>query len=283
MYIAIDIGGTHTRVAAFSKLEIESEIDAIKFSTEKKFEDQYKEIEDFISSVKNSEEMQGIRISQTGSISSDKKMLLSSEFCPDFENKPFIQLLSEKFNTNNVFFENDATAAGFAELIFGKNKDVAKLAYVTISTGVGGVFIKKIQGKYEVLSTELGHMMIAGEKRTCNCGSIDCIEAYVGGHSLSQQFFTDAKDINDLRIWEKSVEYLALASVNLIRMCSPDALIFGGGMIENNEYVREKLSFEIKSQLRDKKLPLISISDFGDKIGVYGALALMGVNPTRII
>ena len=283
MYVAIDVGGTYTRVAVFSALDITTEVDAIRFATEKKYEDQYKKITDFISSVVGSEKITGIRISQTGSISEDKEMLVSSEFCLDFENKPLVASLRKYFGTENVFYENDATAAGFAELIFGKNKDVNRLAYITISTGVGGVFIKKIQDKYEVLTTELGHMMIAGEKRMCNCGLIDCIEAYVGGHSLSKQYLSDAKDINDLRIWEKAVEYLALAAVNLTRMCSPEALVFGGGMIENNEYIREKLQYEIKSQLRITELPLISISDFGDKIGVYGALALMAVNPVAII
>jgi len=283
MYVAIDTGGTHTRVALFSELDITAEVGATRFATEKKYEDQYKKIVDFISSIAGSKKIIGIRISQSGTISDNKELLVSSEFCPDFENKPFVASLRKDFQTENVFYENDATAAGFAELIFGENKEVNRLAYITISTGVGGVFIKKIQRQYEVLTTELGHMMISGEKRVCNCGLTDCIEAYVGGHSLSQQYLSDAKDINDLRIWEKAVEYLALVSVNLIRMCSPEALVFGGGMIENNDYIREKLQYEIKSQLRTRELPTVSISDFGDKIGVYGALALMAVNPVAII
>ena len=66
-------------------------------------------------------------------------------------------------------------------------------------------------------------------------------------------------------------------------MFHPNVLIFGGGIIENNEYVRQKIQNEINSQVRGVKIPPIEISQFGDKVGVYGALALLKLNPSSLL
>lgn len=283
MYIAIDIGGTHTRVITFTDLSLESEVSRVKFPTEDKFENQYEKLVKAITSSTQDKKILGISISQTGLISEDKSLLLDSDFCKDFVNKPMKDMLAKEFDTK-VLLENDAVCAGLAELVFGNHTDPSRLAYITVSTGVNGMFIKKLQNNtYQLFSPEFGHIKIKGDGRICQCGKKDCIQSYISGDSLKQYYFQNAESIEDLRIWEKTVEFLAIAAVNFTVMFSPTELVFGGGMIENNQYMREKLQYEITSQLRKKYMPIISISEFSDKVGAYGALALFKLDPTSLV
>lgn len=282
MYIAIDIGASNTRVISFSNLTLESEIKSLRFPTDPNFEKGYENLVNAIKEVSSEEKINAIEISHVGAVSLDKKMMTSSANLPSYAHKPLVDSLEKEFQTK-VNLENDSICAGMAEFAFGEYKDTDRMAYMTISTGMGAVIIKKIESSYQVLMADVGHILVLGEGRKCTCGRIDCIEAYASGRALGRKFGGDAANIDDLLLWEKAVEYLAISSVNLITMFDPKVLIFGGGMIENNDYVREKIQYEIKSQLRGIDVPPIVISQFGDKIGVYGALALLKLNPSSLL
>lgn len=283
MYIAIDIGGTHTRVNSFTDLSLASEVRNERFPTEKFFNDEFRKISEAIKITSQNAKLSGISISQTGLISDDKTLLIASDFCKDFEYKPMKEMLEKEFGCH-VILENDAVCAGLAELVFGQHDDTSRLGYITVSTGINGMFIKQLQNnKYQLFSPEFGHIKIKGDGRICQCGQADCIQAYISGDSLKQHHATNAENIEDLRIWEKTVEFLAIAAVNFSVMFAPTELVFGGGMIENNQYMREKLHYEILSQLRQKHMPVISISAFSDKVSTYGALALLKLKPESLL
>ena len=76
---------------------------------------------------------------------------------------------------------NDAQAAGWAEYQYGSGSGARAMAFVTVSTGIGGAFV--LDGRLQVgargLAGHFGHVVIADEGLLCGCGRHGCIERYV--------------------------------------------------------------------------------------------------------
>jgi glucokinase len=92
--------------------------------------------------------------------------------------------------TVEVIIENDANAAGLAEVKMGSAKGLKDILYVTISTGIGtGIIIdgKIYQGK-NGFAGEGGHnsVNIKGAIQ-CSCGSPGCIESIGSGTAIAKR------------------------------------------------------------------------------------------------
>jgi glucokinase len=85
--------------------------------------------------------------------------------------------------------ENDANAAAIAESKFGAGVQYPNFLFVIWGTGVGGGIIlnHKIFRGPTGGAGEIGHITIDYNGPPCNCGSIGCVEAYVGQKYLSQR------------------------------------------------------------------------------------------------
>ena len=95
----------------------------------------------------------------------------------------------EKALGRPAYLENDANAAALGEHRFGAGRGIRNLAYLTISTGVGGGVIvdgRLIHGETGNAG-ELGHISVRIDGRPCLCGSRGCIEAYCSGTSIADR------------------------------------------------------------------------------------------------
>ena len=97
---------------------------------------------------------------------------------------PLAVLLRKRFKTE-VKVENDANAAGIAELKWGAAKGYRHVLYVTVSTGIGTAVIVdgKIYHGKNGMAGEGGHVTInfKDKEAPCNCGNYGCIEALASG------------------------------------------------------------------------------------------------------
>jgi glucokinase len=97
---------------------------------------------------------------------------------------PLAGLLRKKFKVKTRV-ENDANAAGMAEVIWGAAKGYKHVFYVTVSTGIGTAIIinGKIYHGKNGMAGEGGHVTINfdDKKARCNCGNTGCIEAMASG------------------------------------------------------------------------------------------------------
>ncbi|MGE4649252.1 MAG: ROK family protein [Myxococcota bacterium] len=86
-----------------------------------------------------------------------------------------------------VRMENDANAAALAEWRFGAAAGFQNAVYLTMSTGVGGGIVLNgaLYRGHEGHAGELGHVPVEWEGERCACGQQGCLEAYVGGRSLT--------------------------------------------------------------------------------------------------
>lgn len=128
------------------------------------------------------------------------------EYPPNFPGWGSVKLsriIQREFNLK-TFIENDANAAAIGELLFGIGRKYNSFVMITLGTGVGGGVIinrKIYRGDYGAAG-ELGHMSIDYNGPRCKCGSIGCIEAYVGNNYLKHRVINELKDNPASKIFE---------------------------------------------------------------------------------
>src|SRR3989338_738466 len=142
MFIAIDIGGTNTRIGAsrdgrrFFRIE--------KFKTPVRFEDGLQEIKRTVLRICAGQSLKRtikIAIAVPGAINVTHKKLLRLPNLPGWRNAPIVHTLSRLLRTKSkIIMVNDADAAGLGEARRGAGSGYRRLAYFTISTGGGGAF-----------------------------------------------------------------------------------------------------------------------------------------------
>ncbi|MEN8182511.1 MAG: ROK family protein [Myxococcota bacterium] len=88
-----------------------------------------------------------------------------------------------------VHLDNDANAAALAEWRFGAGRGASHLAYLTMSTGVGGglVLNGRIYRGVHCGAGEIGHVPVEWDGELCSCGLRGCLEAYVGGAAWTRR------------------------------------------------------------------------------------------------
>lgn len=133
-------------------------------------------------------------------------------------------------------FNNDANAAGFAEL---RNLNpVHNAVYLNLSNSVGGAILlnNSLYLGENLRSGELGHNAIVINGKQCYCGKRGCLDAYCSAKVLSQHsddnlpaFFEKLKAGDEAcqSIWEEYFGYLAV-TINNLRMTFDCDIIVGG-------------------------------------------------------
>jgi len=173
--------------------------------------------------------------------------------------------LERAFQTD-LYIENDSALAALGEAVAGAGKGHKIVAYLTVSTGVGGARI--VDGHIDANSYgfEPGHQIIDG---------VRTLEGLVSGTAIEKKYNRHPREIGDPAIWHELARLLAIGINNTIVHWSPDIVVLGGSML--NEVgiplagVRDQLAAILKVF---SVVPLIEHAALGDLGGLYGALAL---------
>lgn len=192
----------------------------------------------------NREKLLGIGVTLPGVISADQRTI---ESAPTLK----VHLMAAKeivhYIPYSVSLTNDANAGGFAE--WRNRTDLASIAYVSLSRGVGGAILMNgvpYNGTSQ-RSGEFGHMCIHPGERECSCGKSGCLEAYCSTARLSddlnitlEEFFNqvEAGDSKYCRIWESYLDDLSIGLLNIHTALDCD-VVLGGSL---TQYVGEHLS-----------------------------------------
>lgn len=267
-FLLFDIGGTKMRLAlsedgkAFSTPHI--------IPTPKDFAQAMGEIKMFTQGKRITAAAGGI----AGVMDKKKGSLFRSPNLRSWEGKPFLKLLKEAIKAD-AFIENDADLAGLGEAVHGAGKSKRIVAYLTISTGVGGVRIvdKKIDAN--TMGFEPGHhILFAYNGNPCPCGGKGDLEAHISGSALEKRYGKKPEDIDDKTIWDEEARILAYALNNVSVFWSPEVIMLGGSLMEKisiekvREYIKKVLTIF-------PAMPKIERATLGDLGGLYGALVLL--------
>lgn len=187
-----------------------------------------------------------------------------------------------------VIIDTDVNAAAYGEFLWGAGKGKHYVLYVTIGTGIGGGFVIDGTPYHGMLHPEMGHFYLPDSnakvlfKGVCPYHS-NCFEGLASGPALQARWGIEASLLpKDHPAWEEEAHTIALALCSYICILSPDILILGGGVMQQDQLfplIRRKtvrlLNGYIQAENIVKNMDTYIVPPaLGSKAGVLGSLAL---------
>jgi glucokinase len=203
-----------------------------------------------------------------GPLEKNKKSLVEGLNFPGWGGKPFVENLSSAAQAP-VFLENDSAMVGLGEAVCGAGRGFGIVAYITVSTGVGGVRI--VDGKIDTnaYGFEPGWQVLSLD------GKIYASDI-LSGAAVEKETGKKPFETTDENFWDEKARVLAQVLNNVIVMWSPDCIVLGGSMMKEVGIpvpATEKYLKEICKIFPD--IPPIKKSELGDFGGLWGALAFL--------
>ncbi len=310
----IDIGGTKIAAglvdangALHHRLSIPTQAErGVKTSLEQVFS----AIEQILRQRPSDERVFGIGLGAPGPVHAATGRVINPPNLPGWNDVPLKKLVEERFSLP-ARLDNDANAAGLAEVLWGAGRGFRHVFYVTVSTGIGtGIILdQKIYHGKQGYAGEGGHVTIAYDSPVrCECGNRGCIEALASGPAMARRLREkiaggapwtpilreEAKadperitaeliggaaareDPLALEVVRETGELLGIWLASMISLLDPDAIVIGGGVAQ----IGEPLFAVIRSVIPGRTInraaaacPVLPAQLVAD-VGIYGAASL---------
>lgn len=212
---------------------------------------------------------QRVVVGIAGVLSTGGASLFYTPHLPQWEGKPLLERLRDAFRCP-IRIENDAALAGLGEAVYGAGRGQAIVAYLTVSTGIGGARIVEGRIDAKAVGFEPGHQVIREDER-----EEGELERLVSGTAIGSRFGIAPRDLADKKILRELARTLAVGVSNTILHWSPDIVVMGGSIMtgENPVPIRE-----VEAAVREKlsylpRIPAFALAKLGDVAGLHGALA----------
>jgi glucokinase len=153
-----------------------------------------------------------------------------------------------------VIVDNDARMALYGERWKGAAQGYGDVFGIMLGTGVGGGYICGGRAVYGAgcSAGEVGHFILYPNGRLCGCGQRGCVEQYLSGTALWEifneragakklssgyEFFELFDDGNVIAggVLSDFVKDLAVCAVSITNILAPEAILFGGGLMDTSE------------------------------------------------
>lgn len=185
-----------------------------------------------------------------------------------------------------VGFDTDVNASVLGELTWGSLMGLSSGIYITIGTGVGvGVFVNGSL-LHGMLHPEGGHILLSKHPEDTFEGSCpyhkNCLEGYAAGPAIEKRWKKKAYDLKDRpEVWELEAYYIAQSLVNFILTLSPQRIVLGGGVMQQEQLfplIRAKVAKLLNGyintpQLKDLEHYIVPASLKGNQ-GIMGCIRL---------
>jgi glucokinase len=248
-----------------------------------------------------------VGVCSPGPLDPRKGVVINPPNVPCWRNFPLAAELQKTFNVP-VKVDNDANAAGLAEVLWGAGKGFGNVFYATIGTGIGtGIILDgKIFHGRTGAAAEGGHMGIQFDGPRCPCGKRGCIEFLASGRAIARRAqqklcsnpksallemadgnieavsgemvgkASAAKDPVAMEVVNETVDLLAYWLGNIIDLLEPDLIIMGGGVSTMLAPHLEELRAKWKGAVLNpwpEQIPVV-LARYGEEAGIAGAAAL---------
>ena len=262
--LAIDIGGTNTKIGLVTNAEVIGEVISIPSDGQKDFDQYTNTLLDAGNKVKDyyDSAIDGIGIGVAGFVDDSHSRMIFNPNIGWLENFPLAEFFGNAFD-HPVFVEIDSNAAALAEALHGNGQNSHRLLVLTVGTGLGGGMI--VDGEILRISNQclgdVGHIIVEPGGLNCASGCRGCAEAFVSGSSLENQAMELAKQnpsselgtllIQNDRITAREVidlakrgeqyataaievlgYYLGIAISSMTPIFAPDTICIAGGISE---------------------------------------------------
>lgn len=207
-----------------------------------------------------------------GSFDSRHECLVSGSNVKAWIGHPIKKELERAFQAP-VMLENDAALAGLGEAVEGAGKDHEIIAYITVSTGVGGARITRKTIDPCKYGFEPGFQIVDAGKCLCTTCAKMHLGAHISGRGIEDRYHKKAEEITDGAIWDDIARHLAIGLNNTIVHWCPDIVVLGGAVMQSISI--EKVRIYVAEMLRIyPEVPPIEQAMLGDMSGLYGALEI---------
>jgi glucokinase len=298
--IAIDIGGTQLRVAAYPHNSTVP-INVRRVPSRGMEEGVFDRLTTLIDSVWPAEPVDIICAAVPGPLNPYTGVIIETPNIPAWTNYPLAELLSKKYNVPS-YIGNDANLAVLGEWLYGAGQGHHNIIYLTISTGIGGGVVcgdKLIEG-FRGMATELGHITVLPDGPVCSCGVKGHLEAVASGTAIakyaSEQIAAGRKSIlgsgvlTARRVSEaagqgdelanetflRAGEFIGQATADFLHMFNPSIVIFGGGVTLSGGLLLDPVKDSMRRHVMDESYLdglVVTTAKLGDDAGLLGSLA----------
>jgi len=262
--LAIDIGGTHFRLALFNhegRRLVISAGDTLRSGGREWMLDRIRELSRSLLD-QTDYPVGACGISFGGPVDFEHQRV-TSVHSPGWKNFSFAEWVGTNLKLP-CLIDNDANAGALGEFRYGAGRGTESMVYVTLSTGVGAGLVlngKTYRGK-DGLAGELGHVPISDSGIACSCGAVGCLESLCSAsaiaergkewgwrprdglnrpgdpsgekpHDITAKEIVQAASEGDtaaLHIVQEAARWLARGLLTVIRILNPDRIILGGGL-----------------------------------------------------
>lgn len=288
--VAIDIGGTNTRVAlADEELNI---IERKQFATDSENPDvTLGKIAEIIKSFDC--DIVGAGMSCPGPLDLiNGKILTPPNLKGQWHNLKVAEELSKLIN-KPVYLENDANLAGLAEAVVGEGKDYNYVQFFTVSTGLGAGFVinKEIYHGAHGFGNEVANCVMMKDGPSHGSiipGGIEAISSGTAITSRAVKAGLDVKhagEVNDLakagnevakQIMDDAKEYLANFIGVVYGYADPEIVILGGSVALKIDGFVEEVEALAKERVYEIMKPYVNVrkSTLNEDSGLIGAAYL---------
>lgn len=273
MFIAVDIGGTKTSLAVFSRIDPAAQIDSLTYASPNTYDQSLADLTTHLTKLTQNRSVRAIGIAIASWIDADGHIENHSNLS-HFHGHNLLTDLSQKFSLP-IYVKNDAACAALAEAIFGHGLTYSSLLHFVISTGFGGVYIQKDPAATFILPLEPGSVIVqpGGMPHTRHQIKGN-FESYLGGSQLEAQLNRPLDQVPDNHlIWQQVTNYLGLAVYNFSMLFSPDLITLSGGLISKRSFVLNQVQSNFKNFPQFIPPPVMLATSF-DNPSLLGALIL---------
>lgn len=264
MHLLFDIGGTKMRFASSPDGQTLSE--AVIIPTPASLAEAMEQIKKAVQELTGGQTLTAACGGVAGTLNREQTQLSSAPHLLEWVNQPLVEILHRELGCP-VYLENDTAIVGLGEAGLVPEKIVA---YVTISTGVGGVRIVDGAIDRHLTSFEPGHQIIDLNQPEKH------LEDYISGAAVRQLRQQQPQDIHDDTFWQGLAQILAIGLHNTILHWTPEVVILGGSMMKAPGIPLAVVQDALQKSLAFLPVqPKLQLATLGDSGGLHGALAYL--------
>lgn len=230
--------------------------------------------------------LDGVGISMTGQISpGDGQIIFATDSIPGATGFPLGETIRQQVSFP-VSIDNDVNCAAVGEGYFGSGKNFRNFLCLTYGTGIGGAIVidrKVFYGKIGIAG-EVGHMVTHAGGLPCVCGRKGCYEMYGSTNALLRRIKEiTGEDWNGRQVFEHFsapavrsaidawIDEIVWGLISLLHIFNPEAVILGGGILEQPYVYDEIVRRTLDSVLESFGTSELVRASLGNLAGIYGA------------
>lgn len=206
---------------------------------------------------------------------------------PGWRNIDIVGPLKENLHIP-IAFDTDVNAAAIGEGKWGAGIGIENFLYFTIGTGIGGGAIINGLPLHGLIHPEMGHILlnqnILQDRYVGKCPfHHNCFEGLASGPAINDRWGKPAYQLPpDHQAWILEADYIAQAMSTFICTFSPQKIILGGGVMQQQHLfplVRSKTleylnGYVQASQILNDMDNYIVPPSLGNRAGMLGAVAM---------